>query len=62
MISELEELRENQFYALAAERVKTADAGESKKGRTLQEVMTEKEWAEFEAIDSESIADEDLFE
>lgn len=62
MFAELEEFREKQFYAVAAERVRASDAGASRKGRSLQEVMSEEEWAEFDAMDSECIADEDLFE
>lgn len=62
MFVELEELREKQFYAIAGERVKASDAETSQKGRTLQEVMSEEEWINFDTIDPECIADEDLFQ
>lgn len=62
MFVELEAFREKQLYELAAERVRASDFGTSEKGRTLQELMSEGEWAEFEAMDPDGIADEDLFE
>lgn len=60
MIEELETFRELAWEIKIANRLKRANASNVR--YSLQEVMGMEEYEKFQAIDPDSIADEDLFE
>ena len=62
MAVELEELRTERLYSIAAERLSRADANVEEEGPSLEEVMGAEGYQDFLAIDPASLADEDLFE
>lgn len=62
MYAELAYLREQQFYAIAAERIGKGDTDPNRHGITLKEAMGESAFAEYQNTKPDSISDEDLFE
>lgn len=62
MYAELEFLREQQFYALAAERIAKGDANPNRRSISLKDVMGDEDFAEYSNIDPDAMPDEELFE
>lgn len=62
MYMELEALREQQFYAAAAQRVFQGDADPNRRGISLADAMSSEEYRDYQAADADLITDEDLFE
>ena len=62
MYSELNQLREQQFYATAAERIRKGDADPARRGVSLEEAMGKADYREYQAIDADAVPDEELFE
>lgn len=58
MQAELAYLRERQFYATAAERIRQGD----RSGVILKDAMGNEAYAEYRAIDPDSVPDEELFD
>ena len=62
MYAELARLREQQFYATAAERIRKGDADPKRRRVGLEEAMGDSAFREYQNVDPDSISDEDLFE
>lgn len=62
MYAELAYLRERQFYAMAADRIRQGDADPARSSVSLKDAMGNEAYAEYRAIDPDSVPDEELFE
>lgn len=62
MYAELAYLREKNFYEVAAKRIEEGDRDLSRKRVDLKDVMEKEDYACYQDVDPDVIADEDLFE
>lgn len=62
MAVELEELREQRFYAKVAQRLREGDADENRQSVSLEEAMGEHSYAAWLQLDPEAVSDEELFQ
>ena len=62
MYAELEYLRDQQFYAMAADRIRKGDSDPARRGVSLEEGMGEAAYREYQNMDADAISDEELFE
>ena len=62
MAVELEELREQKLYAVAAQRLREGDNDAARLDVSLEEAMGEKEYASWLQLDPDVVSDEDIFQ
>lgn len=62
MAVELEELREQRFYANVAQRLRDGDADGGRESVSLEEAMGEEDYASWLQLDPEAVSDEGLFQ
>lgn len=62
MAVELEELREQRFYANVAQRLLEGDADEGRQSLGIEEAMGEWEHAAWLKLDPDAVPDEELFQ
>lgn len=62
MAVELEELRERQFYAKVAQRLREGDADANRQSIGFEQAMGEEGYAAWLQLDPDAVSDEELFQ